>query len=141
MDHVMNDCWPTPAGAGPGLIGATSVAARGRGGEPLGPVTELISGLCKIEQTAFTAHTCTAIVTRGHRLSGAGGGRLSSRDIEILERALLEGVRKSVAIDFGLCPSSIAENLEALLRVHGAVVLAVAHSLLVGHGGSRQARA
>ena len=51
------------------------------------------------------------VVTRGHRLSGEEGARLSARDTEILERALLEGVRKSVAVDFGLCPSSIAEIL------------------------------
>jgi DNA-binding CsgD family transcriptional regulator len=72
--------------------------------------TELVSGLCKIEQTEFTQQTCTVVVARGH-LSGPEGGRLSPRDTEILERALLEGVRKSVAVDFGLCPSSIAEIL------------------------------
>jgi len=112
MDHVMNDCWPTPAVAGPGLIGAV-VSAR-----PLDEAAclaalweELVGGLCKVERTEFTQHACTVIVTRGPRRSAVEGARLSARDTEILERALLEGVRKSVAVDFGLCPSSIAEIL------------------------------
>ena len=111
MDHVMNDDWPTLALAGP-------VRPSGAGARPLGEAaylsalwTELVNGLCKIEQTEFTHQTCTVIVTRGHPASGEDGTRLSARDTEILERALLEGVRKSVAVDFGLCPSSIAEIL------------------------------
>ncbi|HKO49936.1 MAG TPA: helix-turn-helix transcriptional regulator [Polyangiaceae bacterium] len=111
MDHVMNDCWPTPAVAGPGLIGAASVRPVEERASLSALWTELVSGLCKIEHTEFTQQTCTVVVTRAHRLSGEEGARLSSRDTEILERALLEGVRKSVAADFGLCPSSIAEIL------------------------------
>ena len=111
MDHVMNDCWPTPAVAGPGLIGAASVRPVEVGASLSALWTELVSGWCKITQTEFTEHSCTVVVTRGHRLSGAESARLSTRDTEILERALLEGVRKSVAADFGLCPSSIAEIL------------------------------
>jgi len=110
MDHVMNDCRPMPAVAGPGLIAATG----GRPGDEAATLsalwTELIDGLCKVEHTEFTPHTCTVVVTREHRASGAAA-RLTARDTEILERALLEGVRKSVAVDFGLCPSSIAEIL------------------------------
>src|SRR6478609_3447623 len=111
MDHVMNDCWPTAAVAGPGLIGSASARAVDEGASLSALWTELVSGLCKIEHTEFTEQTCTVVVTRGHRLSGGEGARLSARDTEILERALLEGVRKSVAVDFGLCPSSIAEIL------------------------------
>ena len=111
MDHVMNDCWPTAAVAGPGLIGSANSRAMDEGASLSALWTELVSGLCKIEHTEFTQQTCTVVVTRGHRLSGAEGARLSARDTEILERALLEGVRKSVAVDFGLCPSSIAEIL------------------------------
>ncbi|HET7545186.1 MAG TPA: helix-turn-helix transcriptional regulator [Polyangiaceae bacterium] len=115
MDHVVNDCWPTPAVAGPGLIGSASARAMDEGASLSALWTELVSGLCKIEHTEFTQNTCTVTVTRGHRRSGDGGSaegaRLSARDTEILERALLEGVRKSVAVDFGLCPSSIAEIL------------------------------
>ena len=111
MDHVMNDCWPAPAVAGPGLIGSASARAVDEGASLSALWTELVSGLCKIEHTEFTEQTCTVVVTRGHRLSGGESARLSARDTEILERALLEGVRKSVAVDFGLCPSSIAEIL------------------------------
>jgi len=111
MDHVMNDCWPTAAVAGPGLIGSASARTMEEGASLSALWTELVSGLCKIEHTEFTQQTCTVVVTRSHRLSGGEGARLSARDTEILERALLEGVRKSVAVDFGLCPSSIAEIL------------------------------
>jgi DNA-binding CsgD family transcriptional regulator len=111
MDHVLKDCWPTLAVAGPELIGSASARAVDEGATLSALWTELISGLCKIEHTEFTQQTCSVVVTRGHRLSGGEGARLSSRDTEILERALLEGVRKSVAVDFGLCPSSIAEIL------------------------------
>src|SRR6478752_1087168 len=98
MDHVMNDCWPTAAVAGPGLIGSPSLRSVEEAASLSALWTELVSGLCKIEHTDFTQQTCTVVVTRTHRSSG-------------LERALLEGVRKSVAVDFGLCPSSIAEIL------------------------------
>jgi len=115
MDRVMNDCWPapapTPAVAGSGLIGAASSWSPDEAASLSALWTELVGGLCKIEQTEFSEQTCTVVVTRGHRLSADEGARLSARDTEILERALLEGVRKSVAIDFGLCPSSIAEIL------------------------------
>ena len=111
MDHVMNDCWQAPAVAGPGLIGSASTRPLDEGASLSALWTELVSGLCKIEHTEFTQHTCTVVVTREHRVSGAQGARLTTRDTEILERALLEGVRKSVAVDFGLCPSSIAEIL------------------------------
>ena len=111
MDHVMNDYWLTPAVAGPGLIGASNARPLDEGASLAALWTELVSGLCKIEQTEFTQQTCGVVVTRDHCLSNAEGARLSPRDTEILERALLEGVRKSVAVDFGLCPSSIAEIL------------------------------
>jgi len=111
MDHVMNDCWPTATVAGPGLIGMGSARPVEEGASLSALWTELVSGLCRIEHTEFTEQSCTVVVTRDHRLSGGEGARLSPRDTEILERALLEGVRKSVAVDFGLCPSSIAEIL------------------------------
>jgi DNA-binding CsgD family transcriptional regulator len=106
----MNACWPTPAVAGPGLIGVASARPLEEAASLSALWTELVSGLSKIEHTEFTEQSCTVVVTRDH-VSGAEGARLSSRDTEILERALLEGVRKSVAVDFGLCPSSIAEIL------------------------------
>ncbi len=73
--------------------------------------TELVSGSCKIEETLFTQQSCALVVTRGHRSAGKGGA-LSRRHAEILERSLIEGARKSVAIDLGLCPSSVAEILK-----------------------------
>jgi len=72
---------------------------------------ELVSGRCKVEDSRFTEQTSELIVTRGHRLKG-GVARLSKRHTEILERSLLGGARKSVAIDLGLCPSSVAEILK-----------------------------
>jgi DNA-binding CsgD family transcriptional regulator len=73
--------------------------------------TELVSGSCKIEETLFTEQSCALVVTRGPRSAGKGSA-LSRRHAEILERSLIEGARKSVAIDLGLCPSSVAEILK-----------------------------
>ena len=111
MDHGMSDCRPMPAVGGPGLIGAGSGRPVNEAANLSALWTELIDGLCKIEQTEFTPKTCAVVVTRGLGASGGTSVGLSPRDTEILERALLEGVRKSVAVDFGLCPSSIAEIL------------------------------
>jgi DNA-binding CsgD family transcriptional regulator len=72
---------------------------------------ELVSGGCKIEDSVFSEHSVALVVTRGHRSAG-GATRLSRRHAEILERSLVEGARKSVAIDLGLCPSSVAEILK-----------------------------
>jgi DNA-binding CsgD family transcriptional regulator len=59
------------------------------------------------------------VVSRGHRVTGDERAPLPARDIEILERSLLEGVRKSVAADFGLCPSSVAEILRRCFAFMG----------------------
>jgi len=113
MDHVMSDYGPGPAVT---VAGLESVAS----GLPRPPDeaaclsalwSELVSGFCRVEQTEFTAHSCSVRVSRTHRLSGDQRAPLPARDIEILERSLLHGVRKSVAADFGLCPSSVAEIL------------------------------
>jgi len=69
MDHVMNDCWPTPAVAGPELIGASSVRSVDERTSLSALWTELVSGWCKIEQTVFTEQSCTVIVTRGRHLA------------------------------------------------------------------------
>jgi DNA-binding CsgD family transcriptional regulator len=81
--------------------------------------TELVSGFCRVEQTEFTHSTCAVVVSRGHRLAGEQRPSLPLRDREILERSLVEGVRKSVAADFGLCPSSIAEILRRCFAFMG----------------------
>jgi DNA-binding CsgD family transcriptional regulator len=74
--------------------------------------TELVSGLCKIEQATFDEQNCSLVVTRHPCGAGAGPVPLARRDVEVLERALIDGARKSVAMDLGLCPSSIAEILK-----------------------------
>ncbi len=73
--------------------------------------TELVTGSCKVDDTLFSAETCTLVVRRERPAARGRVTALSQRDIEILEQALLAGVRKSVAVDFCLCPSSIAEIL------------------------------
>jgi DNA-binding CsgD family transcriptional regulator len=113
MDHVMSDY-----GAGPAVtVAGLEIVASGPPRLPdeatsLSALwTELVSGFCRVEQAEFTPQTCSVVVTRGHRLAGDERPPLPARDIQILERSLLEGVRKSVAADFGLCPSSVAEIL------------------------------
>ncbi len=64
---------------------------------------ELISGSCKIERTEFTQQTCSVLVTRDQRPSNGDGAGLSARDTEILERALLEGVRKNPSLSTSGC--------------------------------------
>ena len=109
MDQVMSDCVVTPALV---VRGVDSSAPRTNEAASLSALwTELVSGFCKIESGGFTAQSCSLVVTRAHRTARAEGGRLPLRDIEVLERSLTEGVRKSVAVDFGLCPSSVAEIL------------------------------
>ena len=122
MDHVMND---------PGMAlecAAGTVSAIGSNvpqlfneGATLSALwTELVSGFCKIEEVSFTERSCSVVVSRSHRLSTAAGtSALSARDIEILERALIEGIRKSVAADFGLCASSVAEILRRCFACMG----------------------
>ena len=73
--------------------------------------TELTSGSCKVENTLFSAESCTLVVRRGQPVARGPGATLSRRDIGILEQSLLAGVRKSVAVDHCLCPSSVAEIL------------------------------
>ena len=114
MDHVMNDCGALPEGvaAALGTVGSSVPRLMGEAASLSALWTELVSGFCKIEETTFSAQSCALVVSRTHRLSGTDEKRLlPARDIEILERALVEGVRKSVAVDFGLCPSSVAEIL------------------------------
>jgi DNA-binding CsgD family transcriptional regulator len=74
--------------------------------------TELISGSCAIEDSVFSEQSCALVVTRGQRGAGAGRAPLPKRHAEVLERALIDGARKSLAVDLGLCPSSVAEILK-----------------------------
>jgi DNA-binding CsgD family transcriptional regulator len=116
MDHVVNDCRSELAAS---LI-LTDAAGEGAA-QPPNEVTslsalwtELINGSCKVQAAEFTELTCALVVTRAPltpSVQRKRAKRLSQRDIEVLEQSLLAGVRKSVAVDFGLCPSSIAEIL------------------------------
>ncbi|MET0789996.1 MAG: helix-turn-helix transcriptional regulator [Polyangiaceae bacterium] len=122
MDHVMSDYGPLSAVTVPGLdTGASGPPPRPPDEAPTLSAlwTELVSGYCRVEQVEFTAQTCGVVVTRGHRSQGDERAPLPARDIEILERSLLEGVRKSVAADFGLCPSSVAEILRRCFAFMG----------------------
>lgn len=80
--------------------------------------TELVRGLCKVEEATFNEHSCALVVSRGQPSAGRDGG-LSKRHAVVLERSLLEGARKSLAIDFGVSPSSVAEVLKHGLRFMG----------------------
>lgn len=124
MDHVLDDCVALPtgplsggAGGAPGDPEATRMLDESASLAALW--TELISGFCKVEYDDFTQHTCSVVVSRGRRQARPDAQRLPTRDLEILERSLLEGVRKSVAADFGLCPSSIAEILRRCFAFMG----------------------
>jgi DNA-binding CsgD family transcriptional regulator len=71
---------------------------------------ELIGGSCKIETSAFSEQSCALVVTRDR--NGGPLVAMPSRHADIIERSLIDGTRKSVAIDLGLCPSSVAEILK-----------------------------
>jgi DNA-binding CsgD family transcriptional regulator len=125
MDHVMSDYYGGPTG--PAVTAARlDTSASGPPSRPTDEAaslaalwTELLGGFCRIERTEFTSQTCSVVVTRGHRVTGDERAPLPARDVEILERSLLEGVRKSVAADFGLCPSSVAEILRRCFAFMG----------------------
>lgn len=112
MDHVMNDCGAEPAVAlaAPGTVGRIVSRLPDEAAHLAYLWAELVGGSCKVEEAPFSAQTCSLVVSRGHRVSSSAAV-LSKRDIEILEQSLLDGARKSVAVDFDLCPSSIAEVL------------------------------
>ncbi|HEX3849533.1 MAG TPA: helix-turn-helix transcriptional regulator [Polyangiaceae bacterium] len=112
MDHVMNDrgAEPAVAVAAPGTVGRLVSRLPDEVANLAYLWAELIGGSCKVEEAQFSAQTCSLVLRRGHRISSPAAA-LSKRDTEILEQSLLDGVRKSVAADFDLCPSSIAEIL------------------------------
>ena len=124
MDHVTDDYTLTlasvpVAAAGLGAVGSGASRPFDEAVALSALWTELISGFCRVEESAFTAHSCSVVVSRGHRFSGDERAPLPERDTEILERALVEGVRKSVAADFKLCPSSVAEILRRCFAFMG----------------------
>jgi DNA-binding CsgD family transcriptional regulator len=120
MDHVMNDCGAklAVALAAPSPVGSIVLRLPDEAANLARLWTGLIDGSCKVEQTPFSTHTCSLIVSRGHRALRARAA-LEQRDVEVLNQSLLEGVRKSVAADFELCQSSIAEILRRSLAFMG----------------------
>lgn len=80
---------------------------------------ELIAGTCKVESWSHGQNTWSMVVSRGPNLTGLRSPRLRDRDIEILEQALLCGVRKHVAVEAGLSCSSIAVILQTCFQFMG----------------------
>jgi DNA-binding CsgD family transcriptional regulator len=80
---------------------------------------ELIAGTCKVESWAHDADTWSMVLSRRPTLTRAPGLGLRARDVEILEQALLCGVRKHVAVEAGLSCSSIAVILQSCFQFMG----------------------
>jgi DNA-binding CsgD family transcriptional regulator len=80
---------------------------------------ELIAGTCKVEGWSHGESTWSMVVSRGPNLTGVRSPGLRHRDIEILEQALLCGVRKLVAVEAGLSCSSIAVILQSCFQFMG----------------------
>jgi len=84
---------------------------------------ELLAGTCKIESWSYAEHTWSMVITRRPKLSATPHSGLRRRDIEILERALLSGVRKHVAVEAGLSCSSIAVIMQSCFQFMGLTCL------------------
>jgi DNA-binding CsgD family transcriptional regulator len=80
---------------------------------------ELIAGTCKVESWSHGESTWSLVVSRGPNLTGVRSPGLRHRDIEVLEQALLCGVRKLVAVEAGLSCSSIAVILQGCFHFMG----------------------
>lgn len=80
---------------------------------------ELIAGSCKIESWSYAEQDWSMVVSRQPKHGQGSGGGLRRRDIEILERALLSGVRKHVAMEVGLSCSSIAVIMQGCFQYMG----------------------
>jgi len=98
---------------------------------------ELIAGSCKIKSWSHDENTWSMVVARRPLLAVPPGSGLRPRDVEILEQALLCGVRKHVAVEAGLSCSSIAVILQSCFQFMGldclpsripGLVVAAAHA-------------
>lgn len=105
---------------------------------------ELIAGTCKVESWSHGENTWEMVLSRRPGPRAHNGG-LRPRDIEILEQALLCGVRKHVAVEAGLSCSSIAVILQGCFQFMGldclpsripGLLVAAAHAR--HHQGKRQ---
>ena len=98
---------------------------------------ELVAGTCKIESWSHEPDAWSLVVTRDPALIGSLAIPLRQRDREILENALLCGVRKIVAVEARLSCSSIAVIMQSCFQFMGlhclpsripGLVVAAAHA-------------
>jgi len=80
---------------------------------------ELIGGTCKVASWSHDESTWSMVLSRGPDFSNNRHPGLRHRDVEILEQALLCGVRKHVAVEAGLSCSSIAVILQSCFQYMG----------------------
>lgn len=103
---------------------------------------ELVAGTCKIESWTHEPDTWSMVVTRAPAVIGNPPQALRPRDQEILEHALLCGVRKIVAVEVGLSCSSIAVIMQACFQFMGLDCLpSRIPGLLVAAAHARQRQA
>lgn len=98
---------------------------------------ELVAGTCKIDSWSHEPDTWSIVVSRDPALIGSPAVSLRPRDQEILEHALLCGIRKIVAVQVGLSCSSIAVIMQSCFQFMGlsclpsripGLVVAAAHA-------------
>jgi DNA-binding CsgD family transcriptional regulator len=98
---------------------------------------ELVAGSCKIVSWSHDPGTWSLVISREPALIGDLPLPLRSRDREILESAVLCGVRKIVAVEVGLSCSSIAVIMQSCFQFMGlhclpsripGLVVAAAHA-------------
>jgi DNA-binding CsgD family transcriptional regulator len=80
---------------------------------------ELIAGTCKVQSWSHAENTWSMVVSRRPLHAVPHGTGLRPRDVDILEQALLCGVRKHVAVEAGLSCSSIAVILQSCFHFMG----------------------
>src|SRR5688572_6925750 len=117
---------------------------------------ELVAGTTKVVSWSHAEGTWSMVVTRRSERQHAGQA-LRRRDVDIVENALLRGVRKHVAVEAGLSCSSIAVILQSCFHFMGfgclpsripGLLVAAAHARhhpsathqrgSAGHGSERQ---
>jgi DNA-binding CsgD family transcriptional regulator len=80
---------------------------------------ELVAGQCKVESWAHAPERWSVVVTRAPEVLRSFPASARARDLEILEQALLCGVRKLVAVEVGLSCSSIAVIMQSSFQFMG----------------------
>jgi DNA-binding CsgD family transcriptional regulator len=97
---------------------------------------ELVAGTAKVESWSHSEEAWSMVLVR-HPLPPHPAATLRSRDVEILQQALLCGVRKLVAVEVGLSCSSIAVIMQGCFQFMGlsclpsripGLVVAAAHA-------------